>query len=172
MNTLAWEVRFRSEFAPLKQRAWEAAEAAVTGIRVEGSYGEMETAAIQADSRWSGTRTICKPARECFRGSMFPVRHRNSRRTPRAPFNALAALPIGATQKQLDAAKQAALVPFEEAVANREKAARLEAEKQRKSRDAQFKVDGELAHIEAYLKKEYEFDSYFEIGRAETGSAR
>ena len=35
MNKLAWDVRYRSEYAPLKQRAWEAAVAAVGKVREE-----------------------------------------------------------------------------------------------------------------------------------------
>lgn len=164
MNKLTWEVRFRSEFAALKQRAWEAAVAAVAGIRAEASDDEMETAAIQAVQpmvREYDHLQACQRVLSWIYVSGATLQEQEDAKG--AVQNALAALPIGATQKQLDAAKQAALVPFEEAVANREEAARLKAEKQRKRRDAQFKVDGELAHIEGYLKQEYEFDNYFKM---------
>jgi hypothetical protein len=48
MNRLAWDVQFGSEYAPLKQRAWDAAVAAVRKVREEASYREMETAAVEA----------------------------------------------------------------------------------------------------------------------------
>jgi acyl-CoA reductase-like NAD-dependent aldehyde dehydrogenase len=80
--------------------------------------------------------------------------------------NALSALPIGATQKQLDNAKQATLAAFEAAVAKRQKAAALQAEQQRKHRDAEAKVSYQLDHIERYLQQEYKFDGgYFEMAR-------
>ncbi len=48
MSSLAWEIQFRAEYGPLKQRAWDAAVAALRKVREEASYGEMETAAAQA----------------------------------------------------------------------------------------------------------------------------
>jgi hypothetical protein len=77
---------------------------------------------------------------------------------------ALFALPIGATQKQIDNAKQAALAPLEAAVAKRKEAAALQAQQQRKRRDVQSKVSLQLGYIQTYLEKEYEFDGgYFEM---------
>ena len=37
MNSLAWDVQFGSEYAPLKQRAWDAAVAAVRKVREEAA---------------------------------------------------------------------------------------------------------------------------------------
>jgi excisionase family DNA binding protein len=51
MNTLPRDVQSRPEYAPVKQRAWEAAVAAVGKVRTEASYKEMETAAVQAVQR-------------------------------------------------------------------------------------------------------------------------
>ena len=48
MNKLSWNIRYGSEHAGLKQRAWDAAVAAVRQVREEASYHEMETAAMQA----------------------------------------------------------------------------------------------------------------------------
>jgi excisionase family DNA binding protein len=165
MNKLAWEVRSRSEFAALKQRAWEAAVAAVAGIRAEAGYDEMETAAIQAVQpmvREYDHLQACQRVLSWVYVSGATSEEQEDAKG--AIQNALAALPIGATQKQLDNAKQAALVPFEAAVAKREQAAKLEAEQQRKRRDAESKVSFQLDHVERYLQQEYEFDGgYFEM---------
>jgi hypothetical protein len=75
-----------------------------------------------------------------------------------ATRQALSALPIGATQKQIDNAKHAALAPFEAAVTKRKEAAAHEAEQQRKRRDAQSKASFQLGYIQTYLEKEYDFD--------------
>src|ERR1035437_6753144 len=48
MNRLSWDIQYRRECAPLKQRAWDAAVAALRKVREEASYNEMETAAVEA----------------------------------------------------------------------------------------------------------------------------
>jgi hypothetical protein len=167
MNRLAWDVRFNSEFAPLKKRAWEAAVAAVTGIRAEADYGEMETAAIQAIQPMIREHDHLKACRTALLGIYVPgATWQEQEEAKEAVQNALAQLPIGATQKQLDSAKKATLAAFEAAVENRKKAAALEAEQQRKRRDAESKVNCQLDHIEHYLQQEYEFGGgYFEMAR-------
>ena len=167
MNKLAWDVRFGSQFAPLKQRAWEAAVAAVTGIRAEASYGEMETAAIQAVQPMIQEYHHVEACRTALlRIYVSGATWQEQEEVKEAVRNALSALPIGATQKQLDNAKQATLAAFEAEVAKRQKAAALEAEQQRKRRDAQSKVNWQLDHIEHYLQQEYEFDDgYFEMAQ-------
>jgi hypothetical protein len=43
MNRLASDVRFRSEYAPLKQRAWDAAVSAVRRVRAEAIQAQSLT---------------------------------------------------------------------------------------------------------------------------------
>ena len=48
MNRLPWDMRNSSEYAPLKQRAWDAAVEAGRRLREEASDREIETATVQA----------------------------------------------------------------------------------------------------------------------------
>lgn len=51
---------------------------------------------------------------------------------------------------------------------DKKEATRREAEQQGKRRDAEFKADLYLSHIEKYLQQEFEFDSYFEMHQEAT----
>jgi hypothetical protein len=76
---------------------------------------------------------------------------------------ALAELPIGATQRHIEDAKQAALAPFETAIADHEEVRRLAAEQQRKRSAAQFSLMLQLDHVARYLQETYEWRSHGEL---------
>ena len=158
MNRLPWDVQFGSEHAGLKQRAWDAAVAAVRKVREEASYNEMETAAVQAVQPM--TRE-CEHQQACQRivgrVYIFDVTREEQESAKEAVRKALAALPIDAAPKQLEKAEETALAPYKAAVATRKEKARLESEKQAQRRDVEWKVDLQLDHIARYLKQEYEF---------------
>jgi len=79
---------------------------------------------------------------------------------------ALAALPIGATQKHLEKADETVLTRYKAAVATRKEKARLESEKQAQRRAVASRADLQLDHIPRYLEQEYEFDGgYSEMHR-------
>jgi hypothetical protein len=173
MNRLTWDVLNRSEYAPLKQRAWEAAVAAVRNLREEASYREMETAAVQAVQpmiREYEHQQACQ--RIVGRVYIFGATTEEAEAAKEAVREALAELPIGAAPKQLETAAETALAPYKAAVATRKEEARLESEKQSRRRMAEFTADLKLDHIAEYLEKEYDFDGGYREMRREADRLR
>jgi hypothetical protein len=159
MNKLGWNVQFRSEYAPLKQRAWEAAVATVRRVRAEASYQEMETAALQAVQpmvREYEHQQAC----ERMVGRLYLFDLDSAERDPakEAVRKALEKLPVGADAKTMERAEEAALGPFKAAVATRKEKARLESERQSQHRLAEMKADYQISHIAKYVAAEYTFD--------------
>ena len=167
MDSLAWEVQFRAEYGPLKQRAWDAAVAALGKVREEASYGEMETAAVQVVqpmAREYEHQQACQ--RILGRLYIYDATREEEAATKEALRKALAALPIGATQKQLETAEETVLVRYKAAVVTRKEKARRESEKEAQRRAATSKADLQLDHVARYLEQEYEFDGgYSEMHR-------
>src|ERR1035437_8097205 len=156
MNRLAWDVQFGSEYAPLKQRAWDAAVADVRKEREEASYHEMETAAVQAVQpmiRDYEHQQACQ--RIVGRVYIFDATRAEEEAAKDAVRKGLGALPIGAAPKGLEKAEETALAPYKAAVAKRQAKARVAG-----------KADLQLDHIARYLEEEYDFDGgYWEMCR-------
>jgi hypothetical protein len=167
MNRLAWDVQFRGEYAPLKQRAWEAAVAAIRKVRDEAGYREMEAAAVEAVQpiiREHEHQQTCE--RMASRLYIFDATREEGEAAKEAVRKALAELPIGAGARQLEKTEEAALGPFKAAVAARKEKARLDSEKQTRRRAVEWKADLHLDHIARHLEQEYEFDGgYAELRR-------
>ena len=173
MNSLAWDIQFGSEYAPLKRRAWDAAVAAVSKVREEASYNEMETAAVQAVqpiTREYEHQQACQ--RIVRRVYIVGVTYEEGEAAKEAVRKALAALPIGATAAQLEKAEETALAPYKAAVTTRKENVRLESEKQAQRRAVEWKVDLQLDHIARYLKQEYDFDGGYSEMRREADRLR
>jgi excisionase family DNA binding protein len=159
MNKLSWNIRYGSEYAGLKQRAWDAAVAAVRQVREEASYHEMETAAVQAVQpiiREYEHQEACQ--RIVGRIYIYDATREEAEAAKEAVRKALAALPIDAAAEQLEKAGETALAPYKAAVATRKEKARLESEKQAQRRAVAWKADLQLGHIARYLEDEYNFD--------------
>jgi hypothetical protein len=157
----------------LKQRAWDAAVAAVGKVREEASYHEMETAAVQAVQpmiREYEHEQACQ--RIVRRVYIYDTTREEEEGAKEAVRNALAALPIGAEAKQLEKAEETALAPYKAAVATRKEKARLESEKQAQRRAAEWKIDLQLDHIARYLEQEYDFDGGYREMRREADRLR
>ena len=173
MNSLPWDVQFGSEFAPLKQRAWDAAVAAVRNVREEASYNEMETAVVQAvqpiTREYEHQQTCQRIVRRIY---IFDVTREEEEAAKEAVRKALAALPIGAAATQLEKAEETALAPYKAAVATRKEKARLESEKQAQRSAVEFKVALQLDHIARYLAQEYDFDGGYSEMRREADRLR
>jgi excisionase family DNA binding protein len=167
LDRLPPEVRYRAEHAGLKQRAWEAAVAAVSKVRDGASYNERETAALQAVQpmvREYSHQEACN--RVVGRVHICDATPEEQEEAKEVVRRALAALPIGAEPQQLTRAQEAALVPLKAAVAKREKATLLESKRQAQRRAAASKADLQLGHIARYLDREYEYDGgYLEMQR-------
>jgi hypothetical protein len=156
MNKLSWNVSYGSEYEELKQRAWDAAVAAVRKVREEASYPEMQTAAVQAVQpmiREYEHEQACQ--RIVRRVYIYDATREEEEAAKEAVRKALAALPIGAEAKQLEKTGATALALHQAAVAKRRERDRVA-----------WKADYYLSHIERYLEKEYEFDGgYREMRR-------
>ena len=156
MNKLSWNVLYGSEYKELKQRAWDAAVAAVRRVREEASYPEMQTAAVQAVQpmiREYEHQQACQRILENV--YIFDATREEEEAAKEAVRKALAALPIGAEAKQLEKAGEAAVAPYKATVAKRKERNRVA-----------WKADYQLDHIARYLEKEYEFDGgYSEMRR-------
>src|ERR1017187_6424397 len=103
MNKLSWNVRYGSEHAGLKQRAWDAAVTAVRQVREEASYHEMETAAVQAVqpmNREYEHQEACQ--RIVGRIYIYDATREEEEAAKEAVGKALAALPIGTAPEQLE----------------------------------------------------------------------
>jgi excisionase family DNA binding protein len=173
MNRLAWDVRCGSEYVSLKQRAWDAALAAVSKLREEASYTETETAAVEAVQpmiREYDHQLACQ--RIVAHAYIFDATREEEEAIKEAVRKGLAALPVGAATKQLEQAKETALTPFKAAVAMRREKARLESEKQAQRRAAAWKADLHLDHIGRYLKQEFDFDGGYGEMRREADRLR
>jgi hypothetical protein len=173
MNRLPWDVRYASEYAPLKQRAWDAAVAAVGKVRAEASYNEIETAAEQAVQpmiREYDHQQACQ--RIVGRVYIYDATQEEQEAAQEAVRKALAALQIDAAPKHLEKAEETALAPYKAAVATRKEKARLESEKQSQRRAAEWRVDFQLDHIARYLEQEYDFDGGYGERRREADRLR
>ncbi len=173
MNKLPWEVRYRSEHASLKQRAWDAVIEAVGRLREEASSQEIETAtalAVQPMTREYEHQQRCE--RIVSRVYAFDATSVEQEAAKDSVRKALTALPIGAGAKELERAEEAALVPYKAAIAQRKEQARRESERQDQRRAAERKVDLQLGHIERYLTKEYEFGGGYLALRCEAERLR
>ena len=173
MNRLSWDIQYRPEHAPLKQRAWDAAVAAVRQVREEASYNEIETAAVQAVQpiiREYEHQQACQSI--VGRVYIYDATREEEEAAKEAVRKALAALPIGAAAEQLEKAGQTARAPYKAAVAMRKEKARLEAEKQARRRAVDWKADLQLGHIAGYLEDEYNFDGGYSEMRREADRLR
>jgi hypothetical protein len=151
MSALPWDVQYRSEQAALKQRAWEAAVAAVGKVRAEARYGEMETAAVQAVQPMIREYQQQQACQHIVNGvHIFWATREEDEAATQAVRKALAALPIGVNPSELQQAADKAEAPYRAAVAQR-------TEREAKRRELGWKVDNHLSHIERYLEEEYKF---------------
>jgi excisionase family DNA binding protein len=163
IDELPWDVRNRADYAALKQRAWGAAVAAVGKLHAEASSGEMKTAASQAVQPMIREYEHHQACQRIVAGVYVSGATWNEQEEAKEALReVLAALPIGATQKQLEKAKQMALAPFQAMVAERQEKERLESEQRSKRRNAQWKACLYLDHIERYLQEEYDFDDGYD----------
>ena len=173
MNRLSWDIQYRRECAPLKQRAWDAAVAALRKVREEASYNEMETAAVEAVqpiNREHEHQQACQGivGRVYISGATIEEREA----AKEAVQKALAELPIGAGPRQFEKAEETALAPHKVAVAARKEKVRLDSDRQAKRCAVEWMADLQLDHIARYLDKEFEFDGGYAEMRREADRLR
>lgn len=107
-------------------------------MREEASYNEIETAALQAvqamNREYEHQQACQRIVRQVY---IVDATREEEEATKEAVRKALAALPIGATAKELEKTEETALAPFKAAVSARKETARLESEKQAQRRAAE-----------------------------------
>jgi hypothetical protein len=159
MNELPWNVRNSSEYAPLKQRAWDAAIEALRRQREEASYSEMETATVQAVQpvirEYEHQQNCQWIVRQV---QILGATREEEEEAEEAVRKALVALPIGAALRELEKTRDVAVAPYKAAVSERKEKTRLELEKESQRRIAEFKADLRLDHIARYLRQEFELN--------------
>ena len=168
VNKLPWDVRNSRQYAPMKQRACEAAVEALRRLREEVSYREMEAAtvlAVQPVIREYEHEQDCE--RMAGRVYIFDATQVELEAAKEAVRKGLAALPVGATVKELEKARDAAVAPYKAAVDVRKEKARVESQKQAQRRAAEWNADLHLNHIVPYLQKEFELKPWEVIREAE-----
>jgi excisionase family DNA binding protein len=173
MSMLPWDIQNRSEWAPWKQHAREAAVAAMRKLREEASYNEKQTAAVQAVQPVIRQYEHHQACHRIVAGIyMFDATLEEQEAAKEAVRKALADLPVDAGPKQLETVKETVLAPYKAAVAARKEKARLESEQQARRRAASWKADLQLDHIARYLEREYEFDGGYSAMRQEADRLR
>lgn len=173
ISRLPWDIAYGPEWAPVKQRALDAAAAAVGKLPADATGSEMQEAAwlaVQPMVREYEHEQACR--RIVRRVTVFNATSEEEDEAKEAVRKALAVLPIGATQKELEKAEETALAPYKAALARRQEEARLESERRARRRDAEWKVDLQLGHIERYLKEEYDYDGDYQEMRRDADRLR
>jgi hypothetical protein len=133
----------------------------------------METAAVQAVQPMISEyehQQACN--RIVGRVYIFDATREEEESAKQAMRKALAALPIGASLKQLEKVEETTLTPYKAAVVKRKEKARLESEGQAQRRAMASKADFQLDHILRYLEQEYDFDGGYSEMRREAERLR
>ena len=103
MNKLPWDVRNNREYAPMKQRAWDASIEALRRLREEASYSEMETATVQALQPVIRDYEHLQNCQRIVRQvQILGAMREEEDGAKEAVRKALVALPIGAATKELE----------------------------------------------------------------------
>ncbi len=182
LNRLPWDLNHRSEWAALKQRALEAAAAAIGKLPADATSSEMEEVASLAVRPMAKEYAHWQNCENLARWITLPGGTvEEDQQARQAVSEALARLPVGTSQKELEKTKEATLEPFRAAIQRRkadaqerEDKARRASEKARQRADVERRVDGRLSsHLGDYLRElgedEIEFEDAADRWKMETG---
>ncbi|MGA2186752.1 MAG: helix-turn-helix domain-containing protein [Bryobacteraceae bacterium] len=161
IRSLPWEINDHSEWALLKNRALEAAAAAINKLQAEATGSEMRAAATLAVEpvarEYAHWQTCHQLAAWVTLGGGTTEEVQEARH---AVAESLAQLPVGTPQKQLEKTREATLEPFHAAIQRRkaetqqrDDQARQEREKARQRADAERRVGWRLSHVGVCLQK-------------------
>jgi excisionase family DNA binding protein len=167
LNRLPWDINYRPEWAPVKQRALEAAAAAIGKLPADATSSEMQQVAWLAVQPMAQEYAQWQACRELVRWITLPGgTYAEDQQARQAVSEALAQLPVGASQRELEKTKEAALEPFHAAIEKRkadaqgrEDQARREREEARQRADVEQRVDRRLSsHLGEYIREMEEED--------------
>lgn len=164
---LPLDIRNRPEFRECKQFAIQCAEAVIAKLPLDASYYDLEAAAITGMQPTIKGYAHLQACERVVSSIWLSVGSEESTTAKEAVRQALALLPVGVAQAQLEKARDAALVPFRSRIAERERATEKRQREERARFAAEWRVDRVLSeHIEAYLEREWEYSDDYG-GRAE-----
>ena len=171
LSRLPWDINYGREWAPVKQRALEAAAAAIGKLPADATSSEMQQVAWLAVQPMAQEYAQWQACRDLARSIILPGgTFEEDQQARQAVSEALARLPVGTSQKELEKTKEATLEPFRAAIQKRkadaqerEEQARRESEKARQLADVERRVDRRLSsHLGEYLRELEEDDIEFE----------
>ena len=171
LNRLSWDVNHRPEWAGLKQRALESAAAALGKLPADASSSEMEEVARLAVepmakeyAHWQNCQNLATWI--ILTGGTFA----DQQEARQAVSEALAQLPVGTSQKELEKAKEAVVERYRAGIQKRkaeaqerEEQARRESERARQRANVEWRVDRRLSsHLGEYIRELGEDEIEFE----------
>jgi hypothetical protein len=172
VSRLPWDINYRREWASVKQEAMEAAVKAIGKMRADATGSEMQEVAWLAVQPMARAHAHWKTCQDMTPWSLLPGgTYEETQQAREAVSEALARLPVGASQRELEKAKEEALQSFRTAIEKHkadakagEDQARQELEKARRRTNSETRVDWRLVcHfgdcIRELEKDEIEFDS-------------
>lgn len=162
MNRLPWDINYGQDWVSVKQQAWEAAAAAVGKMRTDATSHEMQEMAWSAVQPMAREHARWKAARD-MAASIFlsDGTYEEMEQAREAVREALARLPIGTSQREMERIKDATLEPFQGVIRKRKADAQQREEQDRRDREkawqlavVEARVDRRLTcHLGHYLRK-------------------
>ena len=171
LHRLPWDLNHRAEWASLKQRASAAAAAAIGKLPADATSSEMEEVASLAVQPMAKEYAHCENCHNLATWIMLTGGTvEEDQQARQAVIEALARLPVGASQKELEKTKEATLEVFRAAIQRRkgvaqqrEDLARRESEKARQRADVERRIDRRLSsHVGEYIRELEEDEIEFE----------
>ncbi len=167
LDRLPWAAKYMPDFADLKRLALNFAAEALDRLKPDATDWEMRESAKQAVQP---VLHECEHREACQRVlasiSLPGATSEELQDATDATREALAELQVGASQRQLEKARDTALVPIQRTLGEREE--RRQKQRQRETRrfGAELRVGFYLDHIKTYIEEEFEFaGGYSELGK-------
>ena len=138
-----WETRVLQESA-----------AEITTLRKDATYEEIRAVAIKVTSRVGAEFEHIETCKQIL-SSVYLCGSTSEEleEAKQAVLKALGALPVTASRRELEKARDAALTPFLKAIAAREEQARVKREAEQNLSRAKSRVGWRLPHVHDYLRK-------------------
>jgi excisionase family DNA binding protein len=171
LHRLPWDINYSPEWAPLKQRALEAAAAAIGKLPADATSSEMREVASLAVQPMAKEHAHWQNCGNLARWIMLSGGTvEEEQQACQAVSEALARLTVGTSQKELEKTKEATLEPFRAAIQRRkadaqerEDQARREREKARQRADVERRIDRRMSsHLGEYIRELEEDEIEFE----------
>jgi hypothetical protein len=159
LEQLPWAVKYNQEFADLRQRARSLVAESIDRLRPNATDWEMNESAKLAVEPVIQEYEHRKACQELLSFISLPGATPEEFDDAREAVKmALSTLRIGSTQREMEKARDLALVPFQTMIAERDERHRKRTELNLRRFTAELTSSAYLDHIRIYLKEEFEFD--------------